>query len=93
MVAQTSVDLSDQDIVNLVRSEVAEEVDEKELRNIQSTLNEACSLFIKIFKIGEASDHKKSNVVQMRRLPSMKSTKWLPFPLTMKCSASSTPKG
>ena len=32
-------------------------VDEKELREIQKTVNATCSLFLKIFKVGESSEH------------------------------------
>ena len=32
-------------------------VDEKELKEIQKTLNATCSMFLKIFKVGESSDH------------------------------------
>ena len=31
-------------------------VDEKELKEIQKTLNATCSMFLKIFKVGESSD-------------------------------------
>ena len=32
-------------------------IDEKELKEIQKTLNATCSMFLKIFKVGESSDH------------------------------------
>ena len=32
-------------------------IDEEELKDVQKTLNATCSMLLKIFKVGENSDH------------------------------------
>ena len=32
-------------------------IDEKELKEVQKTLNATCSMFLKVFRVGENSDH------------------------------------
>ena len=34
-----------------------EKIDEKELKKVQNTLNATCSMFLKVFRVGENSDH------------------------------------